>query len=148
VVDVDAQDVLELSAACDQEPVEAVAADRSDPVLGERVRVRRPERGADDLDALGSKHLVEDAAEVAVAVVDQEAGRCRSSGEWPGELPGLLSCPAAIRIRWAAGHVHAPRAELNEEQHVQTSEPERLNGKKSQASIDAACARRNLCQLS
>jgi hypothetical protein len=51
VVDVDAQDMLELSAACDQEPVEAVAADRSDPAFSERVRIRRPKRGADDLDA-------------------------------------------------------------------------------------------------
>jgi hypothetical protein len=41
VLDVDAPDVFELLAACDQEPVEAVAADGADPALGERVRVRR-----------------------------------------------------------------------------------------------------------
>ena len=81
VVDVDAQDVFELSAACDQEPVEAVAADGADPALGERVRVRGPERCADDLDALASEDVVEGAAEFAVAVVDQEPGRCRSLRE-------------------------------------------------------------------
>ena len=50
VVDVGAQDMFELSAASDQEPVEAVPADGADPALGERVRVRCPKRCADDLD--------------------------------------------------------------------------------------------------
>lgn len=34
------------------------------------------------------------------------------------------------------GHVHAPRAELNEERHVKTSAPERVHGEEK-ASIDA-----------
>ena len=42
VLDVDAQDVFELSAACDQEPVEAVAADCSDPAFGECVELKEP----------------------------------------------------------------------------------------------------------
>ena len=82
VVDVNAQDVFELSAACDQKPVEAVAADGADPALGERVRVRRPERCADDLDALASEDVVEGAAELAVAVVVRNrAGVARSESD-------------------------------------------------------------------
>jgi len=81
VVGVDAQNALELFSTCDQEPVEAVAADRTDPALGERVRVRRPKRGADDLDALALEDVVEGAAELAVAVVDQEADRPRALAE-------------------------------------------------------------------
>src|SRR6266545_2485841 len=38
MVDVDAQDVLELPAACNQKPVETVAADSADPALGDGVR--------------------------------------------------------------------------------------------------------------
>jgi len=57
VVAVDAQDTLKLPAAADQEPVEAVAADGADPAFGERIRLRRPERCADDLDALASEDL-------------------------------------------------------------------------------------------
>src|SRR6266508_2777453 len=68
VVDVDDQDTLKLSTACDQEPVETVAADRADPALREGVRVRRPERGTDDLDALASEDIIERLAELAVAV--------------------------------------------------------------------------------
>jgi hypothetical protein len=70
-----------LPAAADQEPVEAVASDGADPAFGERVRLWRPEWRADDLDAFASEDLVEDIAELAVTVVDQEPGRCRSFGE-------------------------------------------------------------------
>src|SRR5881396_3258435 len=79
VVDVDAQDALELSAAADQEPVEALASDGADPSFGERVRRRCTKRGANDLDAF-AEDLVEGATELAVAVVDQEPGQYRSLG--------------------------------------------------------------------
>jgi hypothetical protein len=71
MVDVDAEHLLELSPADDQDPVEAVAADGADPALGERVCLRRPEWCADDLDALASEDLVEGAAELAVPIMDQ-----------------------------------------------------------------------------
>jgi hypothetical protein len=45
---VDAEDVLEVAAAGDQEPVETFSADASDPALDVRVRVRRSDRRADD----------------------------------------------------------------------------------------------------
>jgi hypothetical protein len=80
VVNVDAQDALELPAADDQEPVETVAADRADPAFGECVRLRRSERGADDLDAFALPDVIEGAAEFAIAVVNQETDRCRSLG--------------------------------------------------------------------
>jgi hypothetical protein len=81
VVGVDTQDTVELSAAGDQEPVEAVAADGADPALGESVCLRSAKRGADDPDAFASEDVVEGAAEFAVTVVDQEPDRCRSLGE-------------------------------------------------------------------
>jgi hypothetical protein len=77
MIDVDTEHVLELSPADDQDPVEAVAPDCADPPLGERVRLRGPERCADDLDAFASQDLVEDVAELAVAIVEQEADRCQ-----------------------------------------------------------------------
>jgi hypothetical protein len=78
VVDVDAQDALELSAAGDQEPIEAVAASRANEALSDRVRLRRSKWRADDLDAFAFEDVVEVAAEFAVSIVDQEAGWCRS----------------------------------------------------------------------
>jgi hypothetical protein len=70
-----------LLAAGDLEPVEAVAADGADPALGDRVRLRRPKRRAHDLNAFALEDIVEGAAELAVAIVDQEPDRCRSLGE-------------------------------------------------------------------
>src|SRR2546430_17378994 len=97
VVDVDVQDARELPAAGDEEPVEAVAADGADPAFGERVGLRRPKWGADDLDALASEDLVERAAELAVAVVDQESGRRLSSDS------DQASCRACWAIQRPSG---------------------------------------------
>ena|SRR5438552_18262862 len=108
VVDVDAENLLKLSPADDQDPVEAVAADGADPALGERVRLRRPERGADDLDAVASEDLVERAAELAVSVVNQEwIGVSRSESDqaswracWAVQVPlGLAVQPARCTRR-------------------------------------------------
>jgi hypothetical protein len=77
MVDVDPEHLLKLPPADDQDPLEAVAPDGADPALGERVRLRRPKGRVEDLDALASEDLVEGFAELAVAIVDQEADRCQ-----------------------------------------------------------------------
>jgi len=51
VADVDAEDVLELAATEDQEPVDALPAHAADPAFGVGVRVRRLDGRSDDLDA-------------------------------------------------------------------------------------------------
>jgi hypothetical protein len=73
VADVDAEDVLELAAADDQEAVEAFSAHAADPAFGVGVRVWRLHRRPDDLDVFASEDRVEGAAELRVAVVDQES---------------------------------------------------------------------------
>ena len=70
MLDIYPQDPFKLSATCDQEPIETVTADGSDPALGERVGVWRTKRRADDLDALALEDVVEGAGELAVAVVE------------------------------------------------------------------------------
>jgi hypothetical protein len=67
------ENVLQLAAADDQEPVEAFPTDAPDPTLGVRSRLRRPYRRLDDPDALGAEDLVELTRELAVAITDQEA---------------------------------------------------------------------------
>jgi hypothetical protein len=128
VLHVDAQDPFKMSSVCDQEPIETVTADRADPAFGEGVRVRRPKRGADDLDVFATEDIVEGEAELAVAVVDQEPERTLSLRERPDKLPGLLGCPTPIRVGAATGEVDAACVEFDEEEHVQATEPERLDG--------------------
>ena len=128
MLDVDAQGALELSATCDQEPVKTFTADCSDPAFSERVGVRRAKRRADYLDALALEDVVESAAELAVAVADQEPDRPRPIRERPGKLASLLGCPPPIRVGTTTSEMNAAAAEFDEEEDVQAAEPQRFDG--------------------
>ena len=69
---VDAEDVFEVAAAEDQEPVEALGSDGADEALGVSVGLRRADRCVDHPDPFAAKDLAEGGGELAVAVVDQE----------------------------------------------------------------------------
>src|SRR6266511_5373185 len=73
VADVDVEDMLELAATEDQEPIEALPTHAADPAFRVGVRVRRADRCADDGDLFALEDAVEGAAELRVAIVDQEA---------------------------------------------------------------------------
>jgi hypothetical protein len=98
----DAEHTLEVTPVHDREPVQTLRAGGADEALGDRVRLRRPHRRLDDLDAFACKHGVEITGELAVAVADQEPKRAWLFLERPGELARLLGDPGAGRIR-AAG---------------------------------------------
>ena len=70
VAHVDVKHVLELAAADDEQPVEALAADAADPALDLGVRVRRLDRRADDLDVLAHEEGVEGSGELRIPVMD------------------------------------------------------------------------------
>ena len=143
VVDVDVEDVLEVSAAADQDPVEALASDGPDAALGVGVGPRRPDGRADDPDSFAVEDLVEGARELAVAVTDQVADGCGSFAQCPGEVARLLGYPRAVWVGGAAGEVQAAAVELDEEEHVEPAKRDRSTVKKSTARTPAACARRN-----
>jgi hypothetical protein len=90
-----------VSASEDEDPVEAVAADGTDPALGERVGVRRSYGRADHLDPLAAKDLVEGAAELGVAIVDQQLELLRLLAQLHDEVARLLRDPRPVRIRAA-----------------------------------------------
>jgi hypothetical protein len=88
VRDVDAQDVLELAPAEDEQAVEAVVSDCAHPAFGVGVCVRRVDRRADDRRPVAAEDVVEAAAELAVAVVDEEFG-----------VRTPVLCHAGLRLR-------------------------------------------------
>src|SRR6266496_3357482 len=128
MIDEDAEDVLQVAAVHDQEPVEALTADGSDEMLGERVRLRRTHRRLHDPDAFAGEEDIEAARELRIAVADQEAEARRLLLECPGELARPLGHPLSGRIGGAAGEMNAPAAELDEEQDVQAPQRDRLDG--------------------
>jgi hypothetical protein len=71
VARVDAEDVLELAAADDQQPVEALAANAADPALDVGVRVRRPNRRPHDPDTFAGEDRIERRGELGISVVEE-----------------------------------------------------------------------------
>jgi hypothetical protein len=78
---VDAEHVLEVAAAQDEDPVEAVGANGAHPALGKGVRVRSMDRCADHPDVLGAEDLVEGVAELRVTIADEEPERLLVAAE-------------------------------------------------------------------
>jgi len=93
VAPVDAEHVLEMAAAEDEDPIETVGANRAHPPLGEGVCVRRLHWAADYLDALAAEDLIEGVAELRVAIVNEKSKRLLVT-ELHDEVARLLGDPA------------------------------------------------------
>jgi hypothetical protein len=100
---IDAEGPLEVAAAKDQQPVEALGSDGANETLGVGVRLRGADRCVDDSDPLAVEDLIKGAAELAVAVVDQKAHSLEDADE--AEVARLLGDPGAGRVGRAAGEV-------------------------------------------
>ena len=112
VLDVLSQNCLQMPPVHDQQPVQALAADTGDPAFALSIRIRRPHRGADDLQALGSKDGIDGGRKVAVAIVDQEAGSDPGLPELPGQVPRLLGGPGSAGALAAGREQDAPAGQL------------------------------------
>jgi hypothetical protein len=97
VAAVDAEHVLEVPAAEDEDPVEAVGANCADPAFGVGVRVRRLDRCADHPDPFGAENVVEGMAELRVAIVDEEVERL-SLAKLHDEVASLLGHPEGFKM--------------------------------------------------
>src|SRR5512133_1725112 len=73
VPDVNPEDLFEVAAPDNEQPVQALGADRSDPALRVRVRPWCPPWRDQDLGALVADHVVEGAGELRVMVSEQVA---------------------------------------------------------------------------
>jgi hypothetical protein len=94
---------------------------------------------SDDLDALSLEDLVERRSEALVTVVDEDADRFRSILPSLGEVASDLGAPGQVGRTF--GHPtdqYTPGLQVDEEEHVQGFQPDRLNGERSQAMIEEA----------
>jgi hypothetical protein len=124
---VDAEDVLEVAAAEDEDAVETVGAERSYPAFGVGICVRRPDRCSDHFYALGAEDLVEGVREFRVAVVYEESEGVLIA-ELHDEVARLLGCPAPVGIRGGGDVLDPSRRERDEEQHVDPLKKRGLDG--------------------
>ena len=73
-----------------EQPVQALAAYRPHPALGNCVRSRRSDRGAHEPHGFGPEHRVEGGRELGIPVVDQEGGAPALVLKVPDQVTGLL----------------------------------------------------------
>jgi hypothetical protein len=75
VLDIDPEDLFQMTTANDQQPVQALGADGADPALRIGVRVRRLDWREEHLGTLGAEYVVEPTAELRVPVADKKRTR-------------------------------------------------------------------------
>lgn len=129
MVDEDANDLLEMLAVEDQEPIQALRANRPYEPFPDTVRLRRAKRRANDLDPIALENAVKTLDELLIPIANQEAERFLALRQRPGQLPSLLRHPRPARVGRAPREMHATSAELDEEEHVEPLQPDRLYGK-------------------
>src|ERR1039458_244610 len=119
---------LEVAAAQDKKPIEALSTYGADEAFGDGVRARGPDRGLNDPDAFRDEDSVEGEGELGVAVADQELGRRCSLGEPEAEVPGLLGHPGAGWVRRDTGEMDDPGVRFDEEQNIEPAEQDGVDG--------------------
>ena len=146
VGDVLRQHPLEMIAPENREPIGTLSSDGAHESLGECARSWRSNGCLDDLDALGSEHLVETGRELRVSVPDEERDCPRSSCEIAGWVSGLLDHPLPCRVRGDPGEIDPSGADLDKEQHVEASEQDRVDGEEvaGEQSTEAGSTQRAL----
>ena len=88
-----------MSAAEDEDPVGAFAADGADPAFGDGVRAGRTYRRADDFYLFRREHGIETGNELGVAIADQETQPLDPIAKVHEQIAGLLGHPRSGR--WA-----------------------------------------------
>jgi hypothetical protein len=125
VLEVADEDAAEMALVVDEDPVEALAADRADDAFGVGVRDRRAHRRQDHSDTFDREDLVKDAGELRVTITDEDADVVEDAAD--REVAGLLGDPRAGRVRGDSRQVHAAGAVVDEEQDVESAEQDRVD---------------------
>jgi hypothetical protein len=121
------QRALEMTRVHDEHPVQTFGSDGSDEPFRDPIGLRRLNRCANDSGPLGCEHRIEAVRKLAIVIANQKADRRFALGERPCDLSRLLRHPFPVGIRRAAAEVHAAAPDFNEEQHVRSLEPDRLD---------------------
>jgi hypothetical protein len=147
VLDVDPEDLLQGAWPNDQQPVQALRADRADPPLRLGVRVRRLHRGHQHLHTLGPKHVIEPAAELRVSIANEEAHPASAFVQGQQQVRACWVIQAALGLavtpaRWTRRVSSSMKNSTYSRRSQMVS-----TVKRSPAMISVVCWRRNACQV-
>jgi hypothetical protein len=121
------QYLFEVMAVDDQHSIQQFAASGADPSFSDRVRSRCSYRRAQNADALAGEHGIEGIGELAVSISDHDRELSRASTEIHHEVSRLLNNPAFVRVRGDAQEMDAASGVLDDEQHVQPLQQQRID---------------------
>jgi hypothetical protein len=118
MINEDGEDTFKVTRTQNEQPIGALGTDGPNESFRDRIRLRRLNRRANDTNAGAPKYVVKAAREFVIAIPNQPANRFRALTDGLGHLPCLLRDPLLARMGRAAGEVHPPTADFDEEQHV------------------------------
>jgi hypothetical protein len=122
VIDILAEDVMEVPSADEEDAVGALAPGAGDPPLADRIRTRCLDRRGDDPYVGRGEDRVERVGVLGISVSDQEL---QAVGPLTGvheDVPGLLDRPRGGGMGGDAGQVDAATVVLDAEQHVEPAQ--------------------------
>ena len=123
VVDEDANDLLEMLAVEDQEPIQTLRANRPHEPFRDAVGLRRAKRRANDLHPIALEDPVKTLGELLIPIANQEAERFLASANVH------VSCRACCVTHGPLGlgvHGNAHDDLNDEEEHGEPLQPNRL----------------------
>ena len=112
----------------DEQLVQTLGSRGSNPALRMRIRVWRACRCKDDFNAFGAENGIKGVRQLAVPIVNEKAQTWLTVFHLPHKLSGLLRYPAAIQIRRAPSEMDTPASQLDEEEHIDGLQEDRLYG--------------------
>ncbi len=117
-----------MTSAQHHDAIEALGSNGADPSLGVGVRLWGSPGRSEDLDAFRLEDFVEGCCEALVPVVHEEADGLRSVLPSLGEVASDLGAPGEARRTSGHPHQDKPGMQVDEEEHGQGLQPDRLDG--------------------
>src|SRR5215472_6690257 len=117
-----------MALAQDDEPVQTLSSQGAPYPLAGGVRTRAAKRDSGDPDASDREDRVEVGAVLRVPVADQHRDRDLQLFQLPGQVARLLRHPGRIGICGGVAEDDPARADLKEDEHVQDTQPNAVDG--------------------
>jgi len=127
VIDEDLKNPLKVLLVQDQQPIETLRTSCAHEPLGNPIRLWRAKRSTNDFNVVASEDVVKTRGEFLIPITNQESDWFRALRQGPRQLPGLLNDPRRARIGRATGQMHTPAAQLDEEEDIESLQPDRLD---------------------
>jgi hypothetical protein len=121
------EDGAGVSFVVDQQPIGALFANAADEPLGIAVRLRRPGKDLDHIEAFRGEDRIEGDGELSAPVADEEAERGDPLTQVHEQVAGGLGRPGCGRMGGHSEQVHPAGAELHDEQDIEAAQCDGLN---------------------